>query len=213
MKESKSKLIGIFGGTFDPVHKGHTEIIKNLFELIPFDEVIVIPNGLPPHKEVSVSPEKRLRMVSIAFKGIDKVKIDEREIRKEGPSYAISTLKELSKEFTGDSLVWIMGSDAFTGIDSWHQWEEFVNMVNIIVMIRPNYGIKSGGKAFDLLSKKHTTNKESLNSGAGKIYLIRIRPIEISSTEVRRKISRGEDVSKYLLEEVSENINKGNLYR
>ena len=75
MNKSKSKFIGIFGGTFDPVHKGHTEIIKNLFELIPLDKVIVIPNGIPPHKPVSVNSEERLRMVTSAFKDVDKVVI------------------------------------------------------------------------------------------------------------------------------------------
>ena len=98
MNKSKSKFIGIFGGTFDPVHKGHTEIIKNLFELIPLDKVIVIPNGIPPHKPVSVSSEERLRMVTSAFKDVDKVVIDNREIRKKDTSYAISTLKELIEE-------------------------------------------------------------------------------------------------------------------
>jgi cytidyltransferase-related domain len=72
LSKFKPEFIGIFGGTFDPVHKGHTEIIKNLFELIPLDKVIVIPNGIPPHKKASVSSEERLRMVSSAFKKLIK---------------------------------------------------------------------------------------------------------------------------------------------
>ena len=213
MSKFKSEFIGIFGGTFDPVHKGHTEIIKNLFELIPLDKVIVVPNGIPPHKKASVSSEERLRMVSSAFKEVNKVVIDDREIRKKDPSYAISTLKELIKENSNHSLVWIMGSDAFAEIDSWYQWEEFIKAVNIIVMVRPNHEIPIDSEAYKLLSMSHTIDKDSLQSGAEKIYLLRIRPIEISSTDIRNNINKGRDVSEFLLEEVNEFITKGNLYQ
>tara|TARA_Y100000748_G_scaffold11388_1_gene9544 strand:+ start:388 stop:1029 length:642 start_codon:yes stop_codon:yes gene_type:complete len=213
LSKSKSQFIGIFGGTFDPVHKGHTEIIKNLFELIPLDKVIVIPNGKAPHKKVSVNSKERLKMVSSAFQDIDKVVIDDREIKKNDPSYAISTLKELLEENEDNSLVWIMGSDAFSEIDSWYQWQDFVEMVNIIVMVRPNHEISMDSEAFNIMSTRQTIDKESLHTGRGKIYLLKIRPIEITSTEIRNKIIEGKDVSEFLLEEVSELISKGNLYQ
>lgn len=213
MNKSKPEFIGIFGGTFDPVHKGHTEIIKNLFELIPLDKVIVIPNGTPPHKQVSVSSEERFGMVTSAFKSVDRVVIDDREIRKKDPSYAVSTLKELIQENPDRSLVWIMGSDAFAQIDSWYQWKDFIKMVNIIVMVRPNHEIPIGSEAYKLLRKNHIIDKDSLSSGREKIYLLRIRPIEIRSTDVRNKINKGKDVSEFLLEEVNELINKRNLYQ
>jgi nicotinate-nucleotide adenylyltransferase len=213
LNKSKPEFIGIFGGTFDPVHKGHTEIIKNLFELIPLDKVIVIPNGTPPHKQVSVSSEERFGMVTSAFKSVDRVVIDDREIRKKDPSYAVSTLKELIQENPDRSLVWIMGSDAFAQIDSWYQWKDFIKMVNIIVMVRPNHEIPIGSEAYKLLRKNHIIDKDSLSSGREKIYLLRIRPIEIRSTDVRNKINKGKDVSEFLLEEVNELINKRNLYQ
>jgi len=213
LSKSKSQFIGIFGGTFDPVHKGHTEIIKNLFELIPLDKVIVIPNGKAPHKKVSVNSKERLKMVSSAFQDIDKVIIDDREIKKNDPSYAISTLKELLEENEDNSLVWIMGSDAFSEIDSWYQWQDFIEMVNIIVMVRPNHEISMDSEAFNIMSTRQTIDKESLHAGRGKIYLLKIRPIEITSTEIRNKIIEGKDVSEFLLEEVNELISKGNLYQ
>ena len=79
---------------------------------------------MPPHKEASVSSEERLKMVSSAFKNIDKVVIDDREIKKKDPSYAISTLKELIKENQEHSFIWIMGSDSFAGINSWYKWKD-----------------------------------------------------------------------------------------
>lgn len=194
MSKSKSQFIGIFGGTFDPVHKGHTAIIKNLFELIPLDKVIVVPNGKAPHKKASVDSEERLKMVSSAFQDIDKVVIDDREIKKQDPSYAISTLKELIEENEDNSLVWIMGSDAFSEIDSWYQWQDFVEMVNIIVMVRPNHEIRMESEAFNLMHTRHTIDKESLHAGRGKIYLLKIRPIKITSTDIRNKILEGKDV-------------------
>ena len=213
MSNSKPEFIGIFGGTFDPVHKGHTEIIKNLFELIPLDKVIVVPNGIPPHRQASVSSEERLRMVSSAFKSSDNVVIDNREIKKKDPSYAISTLRELIEENPEHSLVWIMGSDAFAEIDSWYQWQDFIKMINIIVMVRPNHEIPIESEAYKLLQKSHTIDKNSLSSGKEKILLLKIRPIEISSTEIRNKIYKGSDVSAFLLDEVNELINKRNLYQ
>ena len=213
MSNSKSEFIGIFGGTFDPVHKGHTEIIKNLFELIPLDKVIVVPNGVPPHRQASVSSEERLRMVSSAFKSSKNVVIDNREIKKKDPSYAVSTLRELIDENPEHSLVWIMGSDAFAEIDSWYQWEDFIEMINIIVMVRPNHEIPIESEAYKLLQKSHTIDKDSLSSGNEKILLLKIRPIEISSTEIRNRINKGSDVSEFLLEEVNELINKRNLYQ
>tara|TARA_B100001173_G_scaffold109770_1_gene95053 strand:+ start:38 stop:679 length:642 start_codon:yes stop_codon:yes gene_type:complete len=213
LSNSKPEFIGIFGGTFDPVHKGHTAIIKNLFELIPLDKVIVIPNGIPPHRQASVSSEERLRMVSSAFKGSENVVIDDREIQKKDPSYAISTLRELIDENPEHSLVWIMGSDAFAAIDSWYQWEDFIKMINIIVMVRPNHEIPIESEAYKLLQKSHTIDKDSLSSGNEKILLLKIRSIEISSTDIRNKIYEGSDVSEFLLEEVNELINKGNLYQ
>ena len=112
MKKVKKKLIGIFGGTFDPVHIGHKLVIENLLELIKLDELIVIPNGTPPHKEKRIGETNKLRMTKLALGHIDKVKIDDREIIKETPSYAFLTFKELQKENPNDTLLWIMVSDS-----------------------------------------------------------------------------------------------------
>ena len=86
-------------------------------------------------------------------------------------------------------------------------------MVNIIVMVRPNHEISMDSKAFNIMSTRHTIDKESLHAGRGKIYLLKIRPIEITSTEIRNKILEGKDVSEFLFEEVNELISKGNLYQ
>ena len=207
-----SKLIGVFGGTFDPVHNGHTKIIQNLLELIPFDEIKVIPNGQPPHRTSVCSNNDRLEMVNLAFKGINKISVDEREIHREGPSYAIHTAREVLEEYHQDNIIWIMGSDAFSEIDTWFEWEDFFNTINILVMARPGSEIDSTSMAGTLVQERQTSNIDDLSHGAGKILIVEIDPINISSTQVRSNLAAGETVNELILEDVSDYIDSGKLY-
>ena len=93
------RIIGIFGGTFNPVHNGHTETINYLLETIPFNKILIIPNAVPPHKKVNnVSFEHRLRMVTLAFRNIRRAEVDNREVFRDTPSYAINMVKEILEE-------------------------------------------------------------------------------------------------------------------
>jgi len=207
-----SKLIGVFGGTFDPVHNGHTKIIQNLLELIPFDEIKVLPNGQPPHRTSVCSNNDRLEMVNLAFKGINQISVDEREIHREGPSYAIHTAKEILEEYHQDNIIWIMGSDAFSEIDTWFEWEDFLNIINILVMARPGSEIDLTSMAGTLILERQTSNIDDLSHGAGKILIVDIDPINISSTQVRSNLAAGEAVNELILEDVSDYIDSGKLY-
>ena len=207
-----SKLIGVFGGTFDPVHNGHTKIIQNLLELIPFDEIKVIPNGQPPHRTSVCSNNDRLEMVNLAFKGINQISVDEREIHREGPSYAIHTAREILEEYHQENIIWIMGSDAFSEIDTWFEWEDFLNIINILVMARPGSEIDSTSMAGTLILERQTSNIDDLSRGAGKILIVEIDPINISSTQVRSNLAAGETVNELILEDVSDYIDSGKLY-
>ena len=207
-----SKLIGVFGGTFDPVHNGHTKIIQNLLELIPFDEIKVIPNGQPPHRTSVCSNNDRLEMVNLAFKGINQISVDEREIHREGPSYAIHTAREILEEYHQDNIIWIMGSDAFSEIDSWFEWEEFIDLVNILVMARPGSKIDTTSKAQSLIKDRQVADIGLLEEGAGNILIVDIDPVSISSTQVRKNIGCGEEVGDLILEDVSDYIDAGKLY-
>tara|TARA_B100000929_G_C15453555_1_gene402005 strand:- start:64 stop:726 length:663 start_codon:yes stop_codon:yes gene_type:complete len=210
-----TKLIGIFGGTFDPVHNGHTETIRSLLEIISFHQIKVIPNGKPPHRpSVFGSSFERLKMTSIAFKSFDKVVIDDREINRKGPSYAIDTAKEISTEISKDSsLIWIMGLDAFSSIDSWHRWEEFLGIVNIIVMFRPNIEIPKGSIASKLLQERSVNSKEDISQkDKGRILLCKVIPIDISSTTVRENLFQGKEVSDMIFYKVNDYIESKKLY-
>ena len=212
MKKVKKKLIGIFGGTFDPVHIGHKLVIENLLELIKLDELIVIPNGTPPHKEKRIEETNKLRMTKLALGHIDKVKIDDREIIKETPSYAFLTFKELQKENPNDTLLWIMGSDSYSKIDTWHRYEEFIEEVNLVILSRPDCPIKKDSFAERLLETRKIDDVKGFENQTCKILLLSINPIKLTSTEIRTMISNKNDVSKSLNQDVYKLIKENNLY-
>ncbi|MDG2019409.1 MAG: nicotinate (nicotinamide) nucleotide adenylyltransferase [SAR86 cluster bacterium] len=212
MKKVKKKLIGIFGGTFDPVHIGHKLVIENLLELIKLDELIVIPNGTPPHKEKRIGETNKLRMTKLALGHIDKVKIDDREIIKETPSYAFLTFKELQKENPNDTLLWIMGSDSYSKIDTWHRYKEFIEEVNLVILSRPDCPIKKDSFAERLLETRKIDDVKGFENQTCKILLLSINPIKLTSTEIRTMISNKNDVSKSLNQDVYKLIKENNLY-
>ena len=208
-----SRLIGVFGGTFDPVHNGHTQTIINLSELLPFDEIRVIPNGVPPHRASVGSTNDRLDMVEMAFNGIEKVSIDTREINRLGPSYAITTAREIIEESKPDKITWIMGSDAFAGIDSWYHWEEFIDLINIVIMMRPDSDILPNSEAEKLIHKRVVEDYRLLKERSGQIMILKMSPIHISSTLVRTNILSGDDVRDLISSGVEEYIDKNKLYK
>ena len=208
-----SRLVGIFGGTFDPVHNGHTQTIINLSGILPFDEIKVVPNGIPPHRASVGSINNRLEMVKMAFQGIEKVTIDSREINRLGPSYAITTAKELVDEYKEDKITWIMGSDAFAGIDTWHHWEEFIELINIVIMMRPDSDILPDSEAEKLILKRAIEDHRLLKEESGQIMIVKMSPIHISSTLVRTNILSGDDVKNLISLGVEEYIDEKKLYK
>ena len=165
-KIANKRLIGIFGGTFDPIHKGHVKVIENFLDLIDIDELIVLPNGNPPHKKKRINELNKIKLVNLALSHINNLIIDEREILKSSPSYAYLTLREIQKENPNDTLVWIMGMDSFLEIETWYEYENFLEEVNLLILERPGYEVDETsfiqnllnvfecvGKSFDFLEK------------------------------------------------------------
>ncbi len=206
-------MIGIFGGTFDPIHNGHTSVIKNFLDIVNFDELIVIPNGNPPHKEKRTNAEDKLEMTELALEHIKNLKIDNREIKKDTSSYAYSTLQELQKENSTDTLVWIMGTDSFMNIESWYCYEEFINSVNFLVLERPGHSIRQESVAGTLLKSRKISSFKEFSDNKGKIFLLKINPIKITSTHIRTMISKDQDVTSLLHPSVYKYIKLNKLYK
>jgi len=206
------RIIGVFGGTFDPVHNGHVQTISELLEKLPFEKILVIPNFKPPHKESSrVSYTHRYEMTSLAFKDIRKTTVDNREYLREGPSYAIDTVKEVLAEEEEVRVVMIVGSDSFINIHSWHKWRELIDLVDFVIMKRPSMPLSKNKKAKDLVNiegfKKDLFEDRQLN-----ICEIEVAPFKISSSSIREKIAKGKKIDHLVNKHVEEYIKEHGLY-
>ncbi len=213
MKITRKKSIGIFGGTFDPVHNGHVKIIENFLKLVHLDELIVVPNGNPPHKEKRIEAGDKLQLVHLALGHIKNLRIDSREVQKKSPSYAYLTYQEIKIENPRDNLVWIMGSDSFLDLENWFEHKKFLEEVNILVLERPGHKIEESSDIWSRLKPKIVLNVEELKNSKGKIFFLKINPIKVTSTDIRELIKNDENVSDLLKKEVYDLIKDKNLYK
>ena len=207
------RIIGVFGGTFDPVHFGHTKTISELLSLITFKKVIVIPSAKPPHKqEVTASFEHRITMTRLAFKNQKEVFVDGREALRPGPSFAIDTVKDLLTKEKRSKIVLIIGSDAFAKIDTWHRWEDLFTLVDFIVIKRPNPTNVWKRRPFRLIKRENDLEDFIHSKSIGRVFEIRLKPIRISSSKVRKDLSLGKNVERLVGSKVREYVLFHKLY-
>ena len=136
---AKHQRIGIFGGTFDPVHYGHLLLAETCREQLNLDSVVLLPAGSPPHKSDSdISPAShRLEMLKLAVSGCPEFQIDERELKREGPSYTVLTLQELSSEQPDSTLYFLMGADSLRDIPGWKDPQQILQLATVVAVNRP----------------------------------------------------------------------------
>ena len=207
------RLIGIFGGTFDPVHYGHSLTIAELLNTIPFEKILVIPNALPPHRENSqASFSHRYKMTSLAFRDIEKTVVDNRENLRTGPSHAIETVKLIIAEERKAKVILIVGSDSFDGIHSWYKWRELINLVDFLILKRPDMPLSKNKNVQDLIS--HTKFSEDLleDRKAKSIFEIEMTPLRISSSLIRENIAKGKSIDDLINPLVKDYLKKHGLY-
>lgn len=189
----------IFSGTFNPIHKAHIKMAEYVLENFGFDKIIFIPAYKPPHKDYAPEMcQHRYNMVKLAIKANPLFEISDIEYKNEGKSYSYLTALELNKQYKIDGKInFIIGTDAFKKIESWYETDKFKKLVDFIVFIRENEEV-------DLT---HLKNK-------GYNYKIAKMPfLDISSTELRNRISNGLPIKDLVTEEVEDYINKNGLYR
>jgi nicotinate-nucleotide adenylyltransferase len=188
---SDQKSIGIFGGTFDPVHRGHIAIAQDFLQHLQLDELRLVPCHLPPHRDLpSACDADRLAILRIAATGTPLV-VDDRELRREGSSYTIDTLLSLRGELGNDcSLVLCLGLDAFARLDTWQQWQQLIALAHIAVATRAASDAELNPAVRDLLARKQTRDASALKkSAAGLIYLAQLSQIPVSSTQTRQELA------------------------
>ena len=212
------KLVGILGGTFNPIHYGHLRMAQELADGLGMDEVKFIPSANPPHKDsVTVSAEHRAAMVKLAIADNPKFSIDELELSRDGASYTIDTLISLRETLGKDtSLCLMMGSDAFVKLNTWHRWQELLDYAHIILVQRPDNAKQQPPlpKEVQALLEAHYTEQISdlTNQNAGLINMQAISAQDISSSQIRENLNHGVSVRYLLPNNVAEYIAQQNLY-
>ncbi|MBC7984769.1 MAG: nicotinate-nucleotide adenylyltransferase [Candidatus Obscuribacterales bacterium] len=192
--------IGIFGGTFDPIHYGHLRTAFELQQALRLTEIRFMPAGNPPHREQMIATtEQRVAMVAAAIADHPGFVMDDRETRREGPSYSVDTLAQLRAEFPERPLCLIVGMDAFLGLPNWHQWRDILQLSHLVVAHRPGWKAPTMGPLGEVLVDHGTGGVNDLHDSlAGKIFIHAVTQLEISSTEVRKLIGAGRD-PRYLM--------------
>ncbi len=186
--------IGLFGGTFDPVHFGHLRMALELKQRLGLSDMRLVPASLPPHREApGSSAEHRLAMLKLAVAQDGVLRVDDRELRRAGPSYTFDTLRELRGELGAETaLVWAMGVDAFAQLHTWHRWRELLDLASIAVVARPGAALPSVGPVADLLRGHRVPDARALaEHPAGRVAVLELTPLGISATQIRHLIGQG----------------------
>lgn len=207
------RTIGIFGGTFDPVHRAHITLAEQLRTQLALDEMRLLPCRLPPHRDCpTASDSERLQMLQLACKGTGLL-VDDRELHRDGPSYTVDTLQSLRDELGDDvSLVLCMGMDAFVKLHTWHRWQDLLSLAHIAILQRQSVPAVAGEPA-NLLARCQTIDKHQLKrQAAGLIYLTQLDEIPVSSTQIRQQLSAGQQPLEDLHPAVIQFIQQRGLY-
>jgi nicotinate-nucleotide adenylyltransferase len=200
---SPLRAIALFGGTFDPIHIGHLRAAIELREQLGFDEVRLIPCHQPVHRAAPlVDSRARRTMVELAIAGERGLVLDDRELRRDGPSFTIDTLNATRAEVGDDvSLALVIGVDAFAALDTWHRWRELLDFAHIVVMERPEAVLPQAGPVAELLLQYRAAPSALRTRAHGAIVPFALPPLWVSATALRRLLAAGNS-PRYLLPDV-----------
>jgi len=215
------KRIGIFGGTFNPIHLGHVKACLEVQKVFELDKILFIPSYIPPHKGSSdvAAPSHRMKMVELAVASYPQFVPSPIEIEAKGKSYSILTLSKLKERYTNAWIFFILGVDAFLEIDSWRDYENVLEQCRFIVISRPGYHLKDaeyilGGKYkkwIHQLSAQMEISEEMFKQY--KIFLLTISALDLASHEVRKRIRNKKSIAGCVAESVEAYIIKNELYQ
>jgi nicotinate-nucleotide adenylyltransferase len=207
--------VGLLGGSFDPVHVGHLRTAWELLTDLKLAEVRFIPSRVPPHRAPAIaSGALRLRMLEAAIAGQPGFVVDDRELRREGPSYTVDTLGELHAGQPQRPLVLILGMDAFLGLPTWHRWREIAGLAHIVVVQRPGWTQQFDGEIGRLYAGHQLHEPAALAAApAGGILLRQVTQLEIASSSIRALIASGGDPRYLVPDGVRELMQANHIYQ
>ena len=219
--------IGLFGGTFNPIHQGHLRAALEVKKSFNLDQVFLIPAALPPHKTPGAvaDADDRLKMIHLAIGDLSGISISDVELKRPGPSYTIDTVCHFKKQFVDDSRIYLMmGLDAFLEINTWKSHAELLEQIAFIIMARPNEDYPDAHQGWkileDYLKFTLSADYEILAApncyrpeGKPPIYIIDIDALDISSTKIRENVKKNRTIEHLVPARVAEYIQSKGLYR
>jgi nicotinate-nucleotide adenylyltransferase len=212
--------IGVFGGTFDPVHIGHLRTCVELRGSLDLAEIHMIPCARPPHRSSPVATaEQRLAMLRRAIINEPCLLADDREIRRTGPSYTVDTLRELRVAAGKRAIYFCIGMDSLLSLDSWHRWRELTDFAHLVVVARPGWNLPVQGPVADWLADKLVGDVEpadiqlTAKEPCGQVLIRKMIPLPIESTRLREDLANGRSVRYLIPDGVLDYIQEHRLYQ
>lgn len=192
------KAVGLLGGSFDPVHLGHLSIAKSFLESDCVSELWVLLTPESPHKagQKLTHYDLRMEMLHRTFDEIEGIKITDVEQKLSPPYYTVRTLRYLTDQYPDTSFFWCIGEDSLASFESWYKWQEILDLCNLLVARRP-------------ASATSELNARILHHA----YFVDHEPVDISSTEIRSLVQKGQNIQDFVLPSVAEFIDQQNLYQ
>ncbi len=217
--------VGLFGGTFNPIHIGHLRVASEVAEEFNLEKVFLIPTSFPPHKEIHgiAPPENRLEMTRLAAEGNPAFSVSDVELKRSGISYTIDTVTYFKRVFTKpEALFLIMGMDAFMEVDTWKSFKELFQLIPVIIMERPSMNYRGHSLKNDLLefirdkisdAYQYNVNKACYcHHSLHAIYHFNVSLLDISGTKIRDLIRKGRSIRFLVPESVENYIYEQGLY-
>ncbi len=210
-------VIGILGGTFDPVHPGHVALAQAALSELPLGEVLWIPSGRPGHRAPPVASERdRLAMLRLATEGNPRFRIDAAELESGEPTYTVHTLSRLRAQLgKAQPLVLLLGSDSFLDLPTWLRWRELFDLAHIAHVSRPGHLASDGGPAPELsaeIARRSARGEQLAASAAGRIARFDMPPMDVSASAIRAALAAGQDTRHLLPAAVLAYIQSQHVY-
>ena len=208
-------MIGILGGTFDPIHHGHLRLALELLERLQLKEMRLLLSARPPHRnQPMASAQQRLHMLQAALIETPGLYADDRELRRSGPSYMVDTLREIRAELPDEAVCLALGMDAFLGLPTWHEWERLIESAHLVVVRRPDTLALPKSPMAEYLARHRAISAAELHAAPrGKILEEQIPALTISATQIRGLLREGRNPRYLLPETVLQYIHEQHLYQ
>ena len=210
----RNRAVALFGGTFDPVHYGHLRAAAEISERLKVSDFRLVPAGQPPHRNGTwAEPFHRLAMLELAVAPYSDLHVDEREVRRDGPSFMVETLESVRAEIGAVPLLLCVGQDAANHLDQWHRWQDLPALAHLVVMTRPRSVPRYPAPLAELLESRRVTRaRDLMRSPAGLVCHVEVTQLAISSTDIRHQLACGWDPRFLLPATVLSYIRKHGLY-